>query len=161
MSLGFTAYSSRPEWKDITPIPQDDGPHPAVPIAYSEQCTFFTSPWQNQIDHFFWIIFNFNIIITIKTHICTSIKTVKETHDYFRAILNKNEISKRALDLTADLISMNAANYTAWYVKPLPLFIKRRPANTLTWSFWFFWSFFYHFNGFYLFYQYRINIILL
>ncbi|CAG0919121.1 unnamed protein product [Notodromas monacha] len=32
-----TLYSNRPDWKDVTPIKQDDGPHSVVSIAYQER----------------------------------------------------------------------------------------------------------------------------
>jgi protein farnesyltransferase/geranylgeranyltransferase type-1 subunit alpha len=41
----------------------------------------------------------------------------EEVHDYFRAIREKGELSERALDLTADVIKHNSANYTAWYYR--------------------------------------------
>ncbi len=31
-------YSTRPEWSDVKPIKQDDGPDPIVKIAYSPTC---------------------------------------------------------------------------------------------------------------------------
>ena len=80
-STDFILYSQRPEWKDIKPLPQDDGPNPIVSIAYSER--------------------------------------FRDTFDYFRAVLDKNEMSLRALDLTADCVSLNPSNYTIWYFRRL------------------------------------------
>jgi len=39
-----------------------------------------------------------------------------EAMSYLRAIMAKNEMSERALSLTEDIIDMNAAHYTVWFV---------------------------------------------
>lgn len=47
-----------------------------------------------------------------------------EAMSYLRAIMAKNEMSERALELTEDIIDMNAAHYTVWYILvPCPLLL--------------------------------------
>lgn len=33
-------YAERSEWKDVTPLEQDDGDNPVVMIAYSDKCLY-------------------------------------------------------------------------------------------------------------------------
>lgn len=76
----WVPFNERPEWEDLEPVPQDDGPNPVVPISYTRQ--------------------------------------FRETMDYFRAILKKDERSVRALKLTAEVVGLNSANYTVCLSSP-------------------------------------------
>lgn len=44
----------------------------------------------------------------------SAIRSVIDAMDYFRGVLKSDELSLRVLSLTARVIDLNAANYTAW-----------------------------------------------
>lgn len=94
----YILYSKRPEWKDVTPLEQDDGENPVVVIAYSEKCKFYLFIKCCRRAFIYFVIFTL----------------VKDVYNYFRAIMASGEKSLRALHLTDDALKLNASNYTVW-----------------------------------------------
>ena len=45
----YIPLSERDQWRDVTPIPQDDGPNPLVPIMYSQECELNPLPPNSSI----------------------------------------------------------------------------------------------------------------
>ena len=77
------------DWSDITPVAQDEGPHPVCQVLYDSSCKALLS-----------------LIIVSDTRLM----------DIFRALLLCNEFSERVLCLTMDLLKINGSHYTIWYV---------------------------------------------
>ncbi|KAG1681819.1 Protein farnesyltransferase/geranylgeranyltransferase type-1 subunit alpha [Nymphon striatum] len=104
-------YRDRPEWKDITPLPQDDGPHPVVQIAYSEKFNrvnrFTDSGRDSGTVHYKQSLGAVWAVPKPKVR-------VKDIFDYLRAVMRTKEISERVLLLTTDAINQNPANYSVW-----------------------------------------------
>lgn len=36
--VAWVLYKDRPDWSDVRPVPEDDGPAPVVVIAHSDKC---------------------------------------------------------------------------------------------------------------------------
>ena len=93
----YIPLTQRDQWRDVTPIPQDDGPNPIVPIMYSEECT--------------------SIRVPIPPPSPTQADAIdRDAMDHFRAISVTKEHSERALELTETIIRINPAHYTVWLV---------------------------------------------
>ena len=57
-----------------------------------------------------------------------------EAMSYLRAVMAKNEMSERVLALTEDVISMNPAHYTVWYLRNLTIFPAQKNILTSIWQ---------------------------
>lgn len=54
-----------------------------------------------------------------------------EAMSYLRAVMAKNEMSERVLELTEDIIGMNPAHYTVWYAHNLRQHNRKKQ---ITWN---------------------------
>lgn len=106
-------------WTDVKPIPQAETENPLVPINYSPACmplpnlTLVTAGLHNR---------NWPHLSTSKTYskrLMTDLSILLaldvSAMSTFRYILQQEELSKRVLELTAEIVKINPAHYTVWY----------------------------------------------
>ena len=94
----YLPFAARDGWRDVVPIPQADPPNALVPIAYSEQCEH-DCRWQAP-----------------EQELTDGTNTDRDAMDTFRAIVAKDELSERVLELTEVLIRINPGHFTVWWV---------------------------------------------
>ncbi|KAB7506782.1 Protein farnesyltransferase/geranylgeranyltransferase type-1 subunit alpha [Armadillidium nasatum] len=108
----YIFYRDRPDWKDLTPIPQDDGPHPVVKIAY-------TDAFQDVYDYFRAIVARGELSerALLLTEDAIQMNAANYTvWQYRRKIIKHiNYDLKKEIDFCREMIEINPKNYQVWH----------------------------------------------
>ncbi|CAK9800733.1 Protein farnesyltransferase/geranylgeranyltransferase type-1 subunit alpha [Anthophora quadrimaculata] len=108
----WVLYQQREEWKDVTPVPQDDGPHPIVAIDYSAK-------FQSAYDYFRAILKSGEKSerTLALTKDCIKLNPANYTvWQYRREILKAlGKELRDELKFTSTMIEYNSKNYQVWH----------------------------------------------
>ena len=112
VTVEYIPYSSRDEWSDVKPEPQDDIDHPVAAIKYSER-------FRDTFDYFRAILrLNEKSERAFKlTTACIALNASNYTVWYYRRVLIKelNKSLQDELSFLTKIIEKNQKNYQVWH----------------------------------------------
>ncbi|XP_009344369.2 protein farnesyltransferase/geranylgeranyltransferase type-1 subunit alpha-like [Pyrus x bretschneideri] len=108
----WVPFKNRPEWSDVIPVEQDDGPNPVVPIAYKEQFT--------ETMNYFRAVFKADERSPRALQLTTEAIGLNSGNytiwHYRRLILETLEADlQNELDFTDQIAQINSKNYQLWH----------------------------------------------
>ncbi|VVA31601.1 PREDICTED: farnesyltransferase/geranylgeranyltransferase [Prunus dulcis] len=108
----WVPLNNRPEWSDVVPVEQDDGPNPVVPIAYKEEFT--------ETMNYFRALYRADERSPRALQLTTEaikLNSGNYTVWHFRRLILKalSADLQNELDFTEDIARANSKNYQLWH----------------------------------------------
>ncbi|KAI7887034.1 protein prenylyltransferase [Lichtheimia hyalospora FSU 10163] len=112
-------YSKRPEWSDVSPVSQDDGPNPLVPIAYSADYIIEMNPahytvWQYRQDVVFGMGADLSKELDFINEMAENQAKNYQIWHYRQVIVDRLDDGSQELDFINAIIDEDSKNYHAW-----------------------------------------------
>eukprot|EP01136_Pigoraptor_vietnamica_P020042 Opistho-1_new@68393 len=107
----YVLYRNRPDWADVVPIPQDDGPAPVVAIAYTEE-------FKDAMDYFRAVVRAGELsqrALGLTADVIRGNAANYTAWHYRRLVLDAVGDWRRELSYCGEMALENPKNYQIWY----------------------------------------------